>query len=209
MKKFEDDYNKKGIMKPMRDRKYYLRNHRSFVMIALFVAVIVYLTNAFYIKEREKEEVWEATIIRVIDGDTVIVDFYGREESVRMIGVDAPESVSKDETENTIYGEYASQYTKNHLQEGMVVYLTFDVEKYDRYDRLLAYIWIGKDLNDINNLYQKKMVEDGYAVAIRYEPNVRYHSFLEECMDEAAAKECGLWGYEEYYNMNYNFVHEK
>ena len=106
-------------------------------------------------------------VIRVVDGDTFVVDFNGTEEKVRLIGIDTPESVHPDADKNTAAGVTASDYTKA-LLTGKSVELEFDVQERDKYGRLLAYAYLdGYMLN-------KKLLEDGYAVVSTYPPNVKY-----------------------------------
>jgi len=106
-------------------------------------------------------------VIRVVDGDTFVVDFNGTEEKVRLIGIDTPESVHPDADRNSAAGVTASDYTKS-LLTGKSVELEFDVQERDKYGRLLAYAYLdGYMLN-------KKLLEDGYAVVSTYPPNVKY-----------------------------------
>lgn len=106
-------------------------------------------------------------VVRVVDGDTFVVDFNGKEEKVRLIGIDTPESVHPDADRNTAAGVTASDYTKA-LLKGKSVELEFDVQERDKYGRLLAYAYVdGYMLN-------KKLLEDGYAVVSTYPPNVKY-----------------------------------
>ena len=106
-------------------------------------------------------------VIRVVDGDTFVIDYNGKEEKVRLIGIDTPESVHPDADRNSAAGITASDYTKSLLQ-GKSVELEFDVQERDKYGRLLAYAYVdGYMLN-------KKLLEDGYAVVSTYPPNVKY-----------------------------------
>lgn len=106
-------------------------------------------------------------VVRVVDGDTFVVDFNGKEEKVRLIGIDTPESVHPDSSKNTAAGVTASEYTKS-LLTGKSVELEFDVQERDKYGRLLAYVYVdGYMLN-------KKLLQDGYAVIATYPPNVKY-----------------------------------
>ena len=85
-------------------------------------------------KEESKEEVTgegAAELVYVVDGDTIIVSQNGEDFKVRMIGCNTPESVHEDESRNTIYGTYSSDYTKDLLKDVSVVYLEYDEEKYD------------------------------------------------------------------------------
>ena len=81
-----------------------------------------------------------AFVSRVVDGDTVVVMVQGKKESVRLIGIDTPESV-KPGTPVQCFALEASARTKALLPAGTRVRLVNDVEARDRYDRLLAYVY--------------------------------------------------------------------
>lgn len=106
-------------------------------------------------------------VLRVVDGDTFVIDYNGTEEKVRLIGIDTPESVHPDADKNSAAGITASDYTKS-LLKGKSVSLEFDVQQRDKYGRMLVYAYVdGYMLN-------KKLLEDGYAVVATYPPNVKY-----------------------------------
>ena len=110
---------------------------------------------------------------RVIDGDTfVLYDEDGHSYKIRLIGVNTPEAYDYKHVREEVGGKEASAYTKN-LIEGEYVRLEFDLEKYDRYNRVLAYVYLsnGKMLNAL-------LVEKGYAEAVRYYPNVKYYEYF-------------------------------
>lgn len=124
---------------------------------------------------------------RVVDGDTLVVTNANREEvRVRLIGMDTPESVHPDQEKNTEAGELASQYTKSVLTVGQTLYLEYDVQKTDRYHRVLAYVWLTDDI--ATNMLNAKLVADGYAVAKEFKPNVKYSSLLKQ-LESAANNE--------------------
>ena len=129
------------------------------------------------------------TVIRVVDGDTFKINYNGKEESVRLIGVDTPESVHPDAEKNTEFGKTASNFSKNYL-EGKEVTLEFDVQERDQYGRLLAYVY----LNGI--MYNKTLLEEGYAKIATYPPNVKYVDDFTTIQEEARNNKKGLWGYE-------------
>ncbi len=116
------------------------------------------------------------SVERVVDGDTFIAEVEGERTRIRMLGIDTPESVADHPERITEEGLVASDYTKQ-LLEGALVFLEYDVEKKDHYDRLLAYVYIkqGNDYVMINRL----LVEEGYAVPYIIEPNTRYATILE------------------------------
>lgn len=110
---------------------------------------------------------YRTTVLRVVDGDTIVVNYNGAEEKVRLIGVDTPESVHPDSGRNNEAGIAASEYTKNRL-EGQEVDLEFDVQQRDIYGRLLAYVYID------GVMFNKILLEDGIANLATYPPNVKY-----------------------------------
>jgi micrococcal nuclease len=110
---------------------------------------------------------------KVVDGETIwLYDSDGDSYKIRLIGVNTPEAYTFGNVREQEGGKEASAYTK-YLLEGEYVRLEFDVEKYDRYNRVLAYVWLhdGEMLN-------AKLVEDGYAEAVRYYPNVKYYEYF-------------------------------
>ena len=115
----------------------------------------------------------------------MVVD--GVEAHVRLIGIDAPESVHPDPRRNTPAGKKASQYTDGHLT-GKTVQLEFEEEVKDKYDRLLAYVWCD------GKLYNEQIVRDGYARAKVYRPNVKYTKRLKLAEKEARRAGRGIWG---------------
>ncbi len=130
----------------------------------------------------------EAVVVRVVDGDTVVVEVGGAEENVRLIGIDTPESVARDRP-NECFGIEASHRLAELLPPGTVVRLTRDVEPRDIYDRLLAYVQRQTDGLFIN----AAQVGDGYAVAKDYPPNTTYRADLERAEAAARAAGLGLW----------------
>lgn len=110
---------------------------------------------------------YRTTVLRVVDGDTIVVNYNGAEEKVRLIGVDTPESVHPDSSKNNEAGIAASEYTRNWL-EGQEVELEFDVQQRDIYGRLLAYVYID------GVMFNKTLLENGIANLATYPPNVKY-----------------------------------
>lgn len=125
-------------------------------------------------------------VTRVVDGDTIIVDFNGKEERVRLIGVDTPESVHPDATKNVKEGKIASNFTKEKL-EGKEIALEFDVQERDHYGRLLAYVWFN------GTMFNKTLLKEGYAQIATYPPNVKYVDDFTKIQKEARESNKGLW----------------
>ncbi len=129
-----------------------------------------------------------ATVVRVVDGDTVVADVGGQEERVRLIGIDTPESVKKGSPVEC-FGKEASHRTAELLPEGTPVRLVLDVEERDRYERLLAYVYRASDGLFVN----LALVTDGYAGLLTYPPNVAHTDDFRRAVTDARADGVGLW----------------
>jgi micrococcal nuclease len=123
-----------------------------------------------------------------VDGDTVDVQLDTGEERVRLIGIDTPESVARDRPVEC-YGPEAKARLAELLPVGTPVRLERDVEARDRYGRLLAYVYRTDDDLFVN----LSLVEDGYAEARRFEPNVTLQDELDRAESAARAAGRGLW----------------
>ena len=78
-------------------------------------------------------------VLRVVDGDTIDINYNGIKERVRLLCVDTPESVHPDQSKNTAMGKKASGYTKKRLT-GQSVDLELEAKTRGKYDRLVAYV---------------------------------------------------------------------
>ena len=125
------------------------------------------------------------TVQRVVDGDTFIAVVGARRFRVRLIGVDTPETV-KPNTPVQCYGPEASAYAK-HLLTGKEVRLVYDVDRYDRYGRTLAYVYLGK------TLFNLALVQQGYAVIETVPPDIAHVEEFVAAQRAARAKHLGLW----------------
>jgi micrococcal nuclease len=112
---------------------------------------------------------------RVVDGDTFIAKVEGERTRIRMLGIDTPESVANNPERITEEGLIASNYTKQ-LLDGALVYLEYDVEPRDHYNRLLAYVYIKTDKEYV--MINLLLVEEGYAIPYIVKPNTRYAHLL-------------------------------
>ncbi len=172
------------------------RRKLIFPVLALIILLALVLFNALYLNKPSKmtrgDVVLEGPykVIRVVDGDTFIIKMNGSEIKVRMIGVDAPESVAPDFSgkENTQDGKKAAEYLQK-LIDGKNIYLEYDLDNYDQYGRVLAYVY----LSDQETMVQKKLLEDGYAQVMTVPPNVKYSEDFTALQRQAREKGRGLW----------------
>jgi micrococcal nuclease len=144
--------------------------------------------------EADVRRMARAEVSAHVDGDTVRVRFtdpprgLGEVETVRMLGVDTPETVHPNRPVE-YFGKAASDYTKARLLN-QTVYLAFDWDLRDRYGRLLAYIYTGDGAGV--SCFNAELIREGYAHA--------YTSFAFQFADEFRALEQearqsgrGLW----------------
>lgn len=129
-----------------------------------------------------------ATVVRVVDGDTVVADLGAGDETVRLIGIDTPESVAPHRAVEC-YGHEAATRLTTLLPPGTPVRLTRDVEPRDRYDRLLAYVERAEDGLFVN----LAQVDAGYAASFPFPPNVAHRSQFDAAEREAREGGLGLW----------------
>ncbi len=130
-----------------------------------------------------------ATVTRVVDGDTVQVQIGSVSESVRLIGVDTPETVDERKPVQC-FGPEASARTRELLPAGTAVRLERDAEARDHYGRLLAYVFRASDGLFVN----LALVRDGFATALIIEPNATFAAQLRDAEGTARAARLGLWG---------------
>jgi micrococcal nuclease len=132
----------------------------------------------------EKPEARFVRVVRVHDGDTVSVLIERRRERVRLIGIDAPEMGRRP------WGAKAKRHLSELLShDGWIVTLEFDVDRRDKYGRLLAYL-----RTPDGKLINLRMVKDGYAVLFTFPPNVKHVNAFRDGQNYAREKGLGIWG---------------
>ncbi len=127
-----------------------------------------------------------AVIVRVVDGDTLVVDRGGGDEKVRLIGIDCPESVNSNELKNTEEGRAASDFTKGVVSKGQAVWLQKDISDTDKYGRLLRYVWLSEpedagNANEVEDyMLNAVLVANGHAIAKEYRPDTAYTAIFKD-----------------------------
>ncbi len=150
------------------------------------------------------------SIVRITDGDTIVVRLNGKDEKLRLIGIDTPEKYDGEKlarksrelglSQNEIkqMGRNSSKFTAQ-LLKGKQVYLEYDVTKRDRYGRLLAYVYIKDDngdwvFNDTNfRQVNLEIITAGWAEPLTIPPNVRYSKKYAQASRNAKRAGLGNW----------------
>jgi micrococcal nuclease len=129
-----------------------------------------------------------ASVIRIVDGDTLHVRLAGDDQTVRLIGVDTPETHGRGGLREC-FGQEATQRLQSLLDQGEAVTVVRDVEPRDRYGRLLAYVYRASDGLFVN----LAMARDGYAVSLTIPPNVAHADEFVAAAGDARRANRGLW----------------
>jgi micrococcal nuclease len=132
-----------------------------------------------------------AVVEEVVDGDTIRVRLPGRrdDESVRLIGIDTPETHGPGGLREC-FGKEASARTRELVPPGTEVRLVRDAEARDRYGRLLAYVYRQRDDLFVN----LALARDGFAAPLSIPPNVAHRDDFVGAAAEAREARRGLWG---------------
>ena len=133
------------------------------------------------------------TVSRVVDGDTIVAELGGREERVRYIGIDTPESV-KPNAPVECFGPEASHANEQLLPSGSPIRLVVGAEPRDRYGRLLAYIY-RLDQGGQQLFVNAELLKRGYADTLVFPPNTRHAAEFAKLRSEARRAGLGLWQY--------------
>lgn len=151
-----------------------------------FIFLLLLLVNCKPPRHREKIEKFLVT--KVVDGDTFwISSGQGKALKIRLIGIDAPESRISGKKEIGYFGKEAKEFLTT-LILNKFVRLEYDVDKYDRYGRTLAYVYL-----EDGTFLNQYLIEKGYAVLMTYPPNVKYVDLFIKLQEEARNNKKGLW----------------
>jgi endonuclease YncB( thermonuclease family) len=140
------------------------------------------------------------TINRVVDGDTLEVNFDGAMERIRLIGIDTPEkrpskraSLQSERSHRSLaaimeLGEQASRAMQEIARPGLAVTVEYDAQPRDKYNRLLGYVFTSDGL-----MVNEEIVKRGYAQLLTIPPNVKYVSRFQRALQESRDARRGLW----------------
>lgn len=161
---------------------------RSFIVI-LHLIILALSSSSCISKSASEYAIQLFHVTRVVDGDTFCVnDGTDEELTIRLIGVDAPETRNTRMKQKGPYAEEAKEFLRLMI-EGKMVRLEFDIDSLDHYQRTLAYVYTDKNL-----FVNAELVKQGYAMIMTYPPNVKYAEHFLKLQQKARMKGRGLWG---------------
>jgi micrococcal nuclease len=147
-------------------------------LITITLACLLFLLS----QQNGTAETWNR-VKWVVDGDTVVLN---DGQKVRYIGINAPELAHDDHSAEP-FGE-ASKKFNTLLVNRKKVRLEFDKERFDRYQRLLAYVFL-KNATFVN----AELLSNGYAYFLKYRPNLKYDEILLQAQRSAMSAKKGIW----------------
>ena len=158
------------------------RCSKTSTLFTILIAILLYSLCA-YGNSLAFGDQGHVRVIKAHDGDTIGVILNGRKEKVRLIGIDAPEIKQRP------WGTRARKHLEKMLTaSNRTVILEFDVERRDKYGRLLCYIFTPD-----RKMLNIQMVKDGYAVLLTIPPNIKYVDELRMAENEARQHRRGIW----------------
>ena len=131
-------------------------------------------------------------LVKTIDGDTIKIRYEGKEQNVRYLLIDTPET-NHPRLGKQPFGDQAKERNRELLANGEVS-IEFDIgPRTDKYGRLLAYVYVDGES------VEEKLLEEGLArVAYVYPPNTRHLDRFEKAEKRAKDKGIGIWSIEDY-----------
>ena len=151
--------------------------------------LIFLFTFLFFFAQAQLQENTWYKVSKITDGDTFYVTTSSSEKyKIRLIGIDAPETRNLGVKVRKEYFGTEAKIFVTQLLRNKKVKLTFDVQKTDRYGRVLAYVYL-----ENGNFLNQYLVEKGYAVVSTFPPNVKYVEVFTKAEKLARNKKLGLW----------------
>ena len=150
---------------------------------------IVVVLICFFILSTVNAKSVELSKIDCVDGDTFYAYIDGEESTIRMIGIDTPETKYSTKAEDEPYAVTASEYTCKRLKEAESVVLEYDpkAKKADKYGRVLGWIFVD------DSLLQKELISKGYAKVEYVYDDYLYIDELYKAEDIAKENKFGIW----------------
>ncbi len=138
-----------------------------------------------------------AVVEHIIDGDTGRFRLDGGfSESVRFLSIDTPEMNAGNSDPPECYGPESTARTEALLPEGTTVWLTWDGEYRDGFDRMLCYIFVGETpaVDTYDDWINLTLVKEGYGRAFIFSNNQTFRSVFEGAEQDARDADLGRWG---------------
>lgn len=161
---------------------------RKILFISTFIAILS--LNLFTVKVAFADNQAVFKVLSVVDGDTIKVDVRGKKETVRLLGIDTPETVDPRKSVQC-FGKAASDKMKSFVSGKSVILIDDSTQgNRDKYSRLLRYVYLPDEKRTFVN---GEMVKQGYSFSYREYPTKMLDKF--NAFEKYAREHnLGLWG---------------
>ena len=149
--------------------------------------LLFFLLLCLFFSSLASAKTYQGQVMKVFDGDTILVRIQGHEDFVRLREIDAPEMANRKLQGQEPWGSKAREFALSRLRDRKVRLETDDREERDAYGRLLAYVFVG------DSLLNREMVQSGNAFFYRAPIRGKYAAQLEEAEEAARDKGVGVW----------------
>jgi micrococcal nuclease len=181
-----------------------MKEKQSWIRIGVAILTVILGALGFVELSRDQQELIEevisevlreeivadGTVTRVVDGDTLKVSIGGEEQTIRLIGVDTPESVDPRRPVEC-FGKEASEFVKGRVEGKQVKLVTDSTQSdRDRYDRLLRYVYVGDEM------LNREIIAQGYGFEYTVGTKHLFADEFRELEEQARNQEIGLWSTE-------------
>lgn len=127
-------------------------------------------------------------VLRVVDGDTIDISLDGVKTRIRLIGINTPETVDPRRPVQCFGKEASAKAKELLLGQNISIELDASQDKYDKYGRLLAYVYLAD-----GTFFNEKMIREGYAYEYTYRLPYTYQKEFKEAQRDASSAKRGLW----------------
>lgn len=157
-------------------------------MFKILIFIVSLILVSIFSTQAQDSQLQKWTLSEIVDGDTVYaIDSLGNRVKFRLIGIDAPESRHPFKPVQP-FSKEATAYLQELLASSEHIFIEFDIDKFDRYGRMLAYIY-----TETKQFVNAKMVEEGFAQIMTYAPNVKYVETFYDLQKSAQLSRKGMW----------------
>lgn len=160
----------------------------SFLLGAALLLVQAWLSPTLQPENQQEEVGALSRVVRIVDGDTVVIDRNNATETIRLIGVDTPELHHPTKPVQCFAREAAAYITSLLKDRSVRVVADPTQDSHDKYGRTLAYLY-----RDDGLFINKSLIEEGYGYEYTYEVPYVYQKEFKAAQTDAREQQKGLW----------------
>jgi micrococcal nuclease len=163
----------------------FYRKHQMKKLIIATLATTALVAGSVAVGAAANED--SGTVVRVVDGDTLIVSINNGDHTIRLLNVDTPETKDPNQPVECL-GPQASQYLEETLPKGTQVRLEFDVERHDKYGRTLAGVFTSG-----GSLVNAEIAREGLGIPVQFGQNRKFLPPVQAAYEQARTAKTGLF----------------